>query len=380
MTSMSSQIDECTGRRTGPHNMNGSALSRTPGRRVAWKRHFSACVPRALVCGVALSLPGINFAADPVEASSPEVSQVAVGYRVIAHRFGDGTLRDVHVWYPTAAAEQALNYGGARGQLGLAARDATPRAGRAALLLFSHGYLGAGDQSLFLTENLARAGYVVVAPNHRDSPGSGSNMRRERPEFENPRTWDARKFEDRRADLIGMLDALCFAGDPGGEPWRVLRSSVDCSRVGAIGHSLGGYAALGLGGARREWFDSRVRAVVALSPYAAPYLESSQTSRLQVPVMLQGATLDVFITPSLGRLYRKLDGPKCELVLRGESHFAWTNLASVGRSTTAAVGAGNPRWIAGYTLAFLDQHLRDVGRRDFLARPNRSLARLRCEF
>lgn len=334
---------------------------------------------RALFCGIALTMPMVTLAVDPVAASGAKVSHAAVGYRVIAHRFGDGTTRDVHVWYPTAAAEQPLHYGGPNGQLGLAARDAVPRAGRAALLLFSHGYLGAGDQSLFLTENLARAGYVVVAPNHRDSPGSGSNMRRERPEFANPRAWDAKKFEDRRADLIGLLDALCAAGNPVGEPWQMLRRSVDCSRIGAIGHSLGGYAALGIGGARREWSDSRVRAVVALSPYAAPYLESRLAAGPRVPVMLQGATLDVFITPSLARLYQTLAGPKCELVLRGESHFAWTNLASLGRSTTAAVEAGNPRWIAGYTLAFLDQHLRDVDRRDFLGRPNRSLSRLSCE-
>ncbi len=253
------------------------------------------------------------------------------------------------------------------------------RAGRAALLLFSHGYLGAGDQSLFLTENLARAGFVVVAPNHRDSPGSGSAMRREQPEFANPKAWDAQKFDDRRADVIGLLDALCSAGERVAEPWQMLRGSVDCTRVGAIGHSLGGYVALGIGGARREWLDSRVRAVVALSPYAAPYLESKRPVGQQAPVMLQGATLDLLITPSLARLYRQIDAPKCELVLRGDNHFAWTNLASIGRSTTAAVDAGNPRWIAGYTLAFLDHHLRDVDRRVFLKKRNRSLSKLRCE-
>lgn len=338
-----------------------------------------------MLCGVALSAPiaafaADSFAADGVAASRAKVGQAAVGYRVVAHRFADGTQRDVHVWYPTAAVEQAVHYGGPNGQLGLAARDAPPRAGRAALLLFSHGYLGAGDQSLFLTENLARAGFVVVAPNHRDSVGSGSGVRREPPEFANPRAWDAKKFEDRRADLIGLLDAICGAGDRSGEPWPTLRSSVDCSRIGAIGHSLGGYVALGIGGARREWLDPRIRAIVALSPYAAPYLESRRPVALSVPVMLQGATLDLLITPSLPRLYRQLEGPKCELVLRGENHFVWTNLASIGRSTTAAVEAGSPRWIAGYTLAFLDQYLRDVDRRDFLVKPNRSLARWRCEF
>lgn len=91
----------------------------------------------------------------------------------------------------------------------------------------------------------------------------------------------------------------------------------------------------------------------------------------QAPVMRQGTTLDLLITPSLARLYRQIDAPKCELVLRGDNGFGWTNLASIGRSTTAAFDAGNPRWIAGYTLAFLGHHLRDVDRRDFLKRCNR---------
>lgn len=346
------------------------------------KRWYSsvAAVPRAVMYGLILSVPVASSAADPGMASRAPASGASVGYRVVTHRFADGTQRDVHVWYPTAAEEQALRYGGPDGQLGLAARDAPPRAGRAALLLFSHGYLGAGDQSLFLTENLARAGFVVVAPNHRDSPGSGSKLRREQPEFANPKSWDAKKFEDRRADIIGLLDTLCAGGDRVGEPWQALRSSVDCSRVGAIGHSLGGYVALGIGGARREWLDARVRAVVALSPYAAPYLGSNRPAGRGAPVMLQGATLDLLITPSLAGLYRQIDAPKCELVLRGDNHFAWTNLASIGRSTTAAVDAGNPRWIAGYTLAFLDHHVRDVDRRGFLQKRNRALAKLRCEF
>lgn len=354
-------------------------MSRMPGR-VVWRMfHLAPRRARALLFSIALSAPLVTFAADPVGGSRAATSHVAVGYRVVAHRFGDGTRRDVHVWYPTDASEQALRYGGPRGQQGRAARDATPRTGRAAVLLFSHGYLGAGDQSLFLTENLARAGFVVLAPNHRDSPGSGSAMRRERPEFANPRAWDAKKFEDRRADLIGLIDVLCAAGDPVDAPWQMLRDSVDCSRIGAIGHSLGGYVALGIGGARRDWRDPRVRAVVALSPYSAPYLEAGPAAGPWVPVLLQGGTLDVLITPSLGRLYQKIDGPKCELVLRGENHFGWTNLASVGRSTTEAVAAGNPRWITGYTLAFLDQHLRDADRRKFLAKPNRALSRLQCK-
>ena len=39
-----------------------------------------------------------------------------------------------------------------------------------------------------------------------------------------------------------------------------------------VGHSLGGYTVLGVGGGWAHWKDPRVKAILALSPYAAPFI------------------------------------------------------------------------------------------------------------
>ena len=72
------------------------------------------------------------------------------------------------------------------------------------IVVFSHGFHGCATQSRFLMTALAAAGYLVVAPNHRDATCNGGSARWiDRPEW----------------------------------------------RFGLIGHSLGGYTVLGLGGA-----------------------------------------------------------------------------------------------------------------------------------
>src|SRR5688500_10751864 len=89
------------------------------------------------------------------------------GYRVLAMDNG----RKVAVWYPAAAKEQPMAYSRSTGGfMGSVAQDA-PAADcpRVPLVLFSHGLGGCALQSLFLTEELARHGYIVAAPDHNDA-------------------------------------------------------------------------------------------------------------------------------------------------------------------------------------------------------------------
>ena len=89
--------------------------------------------------------------------------------------------------------------------------------------------------------------------------------------------------------------------------------------------------------------------------------------------MLQGGTLDWAITPFLPAVYEKLQAPKYFLVLNAASHLEWTNLISLGKSTTAALQSGSARWITGYSLAFFDSYLRGQDRSALLAKPNPQL-------
>jgi predicted dienelactone hydrolase len=307
--------------------------------------------------------------ADP-EGTEPasRTTPMSVGYRKLQFTYSmtdrPARSRDYFLWYPTSDREDRFDY---KGQIGVAAPDGAIAPGRHPLIVFSHGFLGAGDQIIFLTEGLARMGYIVAAPNHADS-GSGSEPIKI-PNFIDPQIWDDKKFLDRKEDLSALIDHLVGANDSA----AFLRDHVDAHAIGVGGHSLGGYVALGMAGARPAWRDERISAALILSPYALPYIGSSVLGQVRVPVMIQGGTRDWALTPILPAVYEKLQVPKYFLVLNDASHFEWTNLISLGRSTTDAVLSGSARWITAYSVAFFDTYLRGQDRSALLAKPNPQL-------
>jgi predicted dienelactone hydrolase len=231
------------------------------------------------------------------------------------------------------------------------------------VILFSHGFTGCGTQSVFLTEGLAEAGYFVLAPNHQDA-GCGTGLGHEgalfaklattpsEEPFRKPEAWSEATYRDRGADLEAILDAILKERSFHGVP-------IDSSRIGLAGHSLGGYTALALAGAWPSWKDRRVKAVLGLSPYCAPFIMKGDLGHLNVPVMYQGGTLDIGITPSVrrpGGAYDLTSTPKYYLELAGAGHFAWTNLNKSYQSL-----------INDYAVAFFDRYLKGTTSPDPLA-------------
>jgi predicted dienelactone hydrolase len=221
------------------------------------------------------------------------------------------------------------------------------------VILFSHGFAGCATQSVFLTEALAQAGYFVLAPNHRDAgcgPGQQgqlfaklSTMRSEQP-FHRPASWTEATYRDRGADLEAILDTILkdnlFQG-----------AQIDSNRIGLAGHSLGGYTVLALAGAWPSWKDRRVKAVLAVSPFCAPFIIKGSLGHLDVPVMYQGGTLDIGVTPYVrrpGGAYDLTSAPKYFVDFGGAGHFAWTNLNKLYQSI-----------IDDYAIAFFDRYLKD---------------------
>jgi predicted dienelactone hydrolase len=243
--------------------------------------------------------------------------------------------REVAMWKPTGA---------------------TPAAGYP-VVVFSHGFGGCNTQSVFLMEALAQAGYLVVAPNHADaSCGSARKARsgRQGPEepFQKADNWSDATYKDRRADIEAVLDAILSAKSFQG-------IGVDPGRVGIAGHSLGGYTALGVSGAWTSWKDPRVKAVLALSPFNTPFLRKGSLDHMNVPVMYQGGTLDLGITPTVRKpqgAYDRSLAPKYFVEFQGAGHLAWTGL--------------NPRFhavINQYSVAFFDRYLGGKGNSASLA-------------
>lgn len=242
------------------------------------------------------------------------------------------------------------------------------------LVIFSHGFHGRNTQSEFLMRALAQAGYLVVAPNHKDALGAHALAlhaeenseavslheitgeaseqriepgfsRRSQESFRQPLNWSEATYRNRRDDIAKLFSALRTDSR--------FEALIDWNRIALVGHSLGGYTVLGLAGAWPSWKLPGIKAVIAMSPYCQPYLAGGNLSSLDVPVMYQGGTRDFGITPfvkNAGGAFAKTGAPACFVEFDKMGHLGWT---SFNRDTAQR------DLIEQYCLAFLDQYLKD---------------------
>jgi predicted dienelactone hydrolase len=216
----------------------------------------------------------------------------------------------------------------------------------APLVVFSHGFRGCNTQSTFLTQALADAGYLVVAPNHQDAICGGSGFAQAEEDLKNPSAWTEATYKDRADDVRKLLDALRTD-----QKWNAV---VDWSQVALAGHSLGGYTVLGLSGAWSSWKLSSpsIKATLALSPYCQPFPANGHLGAIGIPVMYQGGTRDLGITPAVkkpGGCFSETSSPAYFVEFTGAGHLAWSDLRDEQHELITA-----------YALAFLDKHVRGM--------------------
>lgn len=138
---------------------------------------------------------------------------------------------EIVVWYPgaTAAAKQMIGddvvFVGAP-----AVRDAAPVAGKHPLVVLSHGYRGNWSNQIWLASALAQKGYIVAAVNH---PGTTTH---------NLSSQAAAQLWLRPDDLRRVIDGVMAQPEKFG--------AVANDRIAVVGHSLGGWTALEVAGAR----------------------------------------------------------------------------------------------------------------------------------
>jgi predicted dienelactone hydrolase len=218
------------------------------------------------------------------------------------------------------------------------------------LVVFSHGFHGSSTQSTFLMRAIADDGFLVIAPNHQDA-GRGRSFKPEAP-LGRPSDWSDTTYLDRADDIRNLLKVL--RNDP---DWS---RQIDWQRLALAGHSLGGYTVLGLAGGWPSWKLTGIKAVLALSPYSAPFQEHGDLASLGVPVMYQGGTRDIGITPFVARKGGAFDAtssPAWFVEFQGAGHLAWTDL--------------NPRYhesVIHYSLAFLNRYVKGLGSTDMETR------------
>jgi dienelactone hydrolase len=221
----------------------------------------------------------------------------AVGSRELDLSRGSRPLRTV-VWYPAA--------GTAGGPL------ATAEKGQPfPLVLFSHGLTATPEVYQRLTTRIAAAGFIVAAPAYPYTNGAAT-------------TYNPADLVNQPADASAVITGVLALNERSGDG---LAGRIDASRIGAAGHSAGGYTTVGmLTGAR----DSRLRAAIVI---AGGSLGGSFTGP-PAPVLFIHGEKDPIVGYSVGvSTYGMVPWPKALLTVTKGDHSSY--LFTTGPAGTA---------------------------------------------
>lgn len=230
----------------------------------------------------------------------------------------------------------------------------------APVIVISHGAAENRSSFAYLAQHLASYGFAVALLEH-----PGINSKRFQQYFAGlAGPPEPTELLNQPLDVKYVLDELqrLEKSDP------ALRGRLNLQQVGVIGHSLGGYTALTLAGAKINFkqlrqdchhndslnlsllvqcqttllpraiyalHDERVKAVIAVNPLTSTVFGQSGLSQIQVPLMLVGGSADV-VTPLLPEQIRPftwLTTPYKYLVLiENGTHFSTLQPPPNGRS------------------------------------------------
>lgn len=252
-------------------------------------------------------------------ACSPAIAS-EVGWRsmTVPATSGDPSI-PLALWYPAEAGAVARSV--PMGPFGVrAAPGAAATASLRGLIVLSHGTAGTELGHARLAEALAARGYLVAALRHPGDNWQDQSLRTQRGE---------QYFNERPRQVSRVIDAML--ADAAWSP-RIARDGRG-PRIGAVGHSAGGYTVIALAGGQplpqriathcREHrgedpvfcglphgtsagapepatgvalMDARVRAVAALSPVGVVF-DPESLRRVTTPVAIWVADLDRFLVP-----------------------------------------------------------------------------------
>lgn len=300
----------------------------------------------------------------------------------IAGTGADAPATTVALYYPTQTPARAMRMGPFTPNV---AFHGTPEATVKGLIVLSHGTGGSELGHSSLAEALAEDGYLVAALRHPRDNWQDQSLLNDSPQA---------YFTERPRQVSWVIDALLR--DP---QWkdRITRDARG-PRVGAVGHSAGGYTVLALAGGQPDLSriaqhcnanraddpifcstgragqpmaqdsttpppgaplnDPRIRAVVALAPVGVVFTAQS-LARIRLPVAVYEAERDRWLVPRFHTAWITRNLPGAELHrVPNAWHFAFMDTPTMPISTTDGDIRADP---PGFDrAAFLRQLSRDV--------------------
>jgi predicted dienelactone hydrolase len=300
----------------------------------------------------------------------------------------DAPKTTVALFYPTLATPRAIAMGPFAPNVAIGGK---PVEKVKALILLSHGLSGSELGHISLAQALARNGYLVAALRHPGDNWQDRSLMEKSPE---------RYFDERPRQASRVIDAILADTS-----WKD-RIATDSQgpRVGALGHSAGGYTVLALAGAtpdvarmRKHCLveasadpifcglsrsgeatpsspantlslkDERVRATVAMAPTGV-LLTAESLAAIQSPTMIYVAELDRFLVPRFHAEWVASNLPAANLHrVPNAWHFAFMDTPSMPLPSPDGDIAANPsgfdrdaflKLLAVEITAFFDKTLR----------------------
>ncbi|MCD4743282.1 MAG: hypothetical protein K8R67_12485 [Desulfobacteraceae bacterium] len=144
---------------------------------------------------------------------------------------------------------------------------------------------------------------------------------------------------------------------------------INKNQIAVGGHSLGGFAALGLCGTIKKRYDYRIKAVLLFSTGAGGYLFTiDELKRVKIPSMLflgerekHHARSNSTMSKISGKMYQAFLPPKYFVEVKGANHISFSNRFS--NTTIARLMSGTDerfKIINRYSIAFLEKHVTGV--------------------
>lgn len=264
------------------------------------------------------------------------------------------------------------------------------------VIVFSHGSTSFAEQSFYQTEFFASHGFIVAACNHVGNTSAS-----------NDETIMVYMMQQRPRDVSMMIDHLERVNSSESDPFF---AKVDLDKIGAIGHSFGGFTVTYLAGAifqfdrllefcgygrkkiqpffctklgednihqfDREAIieDDRIKAIIPQAPVAYQAFWDEGIKEIDIPVLMQIGELDETLDPyaEMYPAYDAMNSPKYLQIFNTGGHYTFSVMCKFAPNLGDGCGEG---FIGGeraynlinlYALAFMRYYLMDEQRDQYI--------------